>query len=103
VLEAWGKEWQGLLGVEGQVPSSEQLLRPLIGSQGLLVLTPGRLLSHVGTQVRWSMPFGTPYPAMCACAHTPYHEAYLSPKWGRQARCMCLWLGWCVINSVFAG
>jgi hypothetical protein len=55
VLEGWGKEWQGLSGVEGQVPSSEQLLRPLVGSQGLLVLTPGRLLSHVGTQVCWGV------------------------------------------------
>lgn len=53
MLEAWGQEWQGCAGVDGQVPGEEQLLRQLVGSKGLLVLAPGRLLGHVGSQVGW--------------------------------------------------
>lgn len=52
LLDVWGgPEWQGFAGSDCQVPSDEQLLRPLSGAKGLLVLGPGRLLGHVGTQV----------------------------------------------------
>jgi hypothetical protein len=51
VLDAWGQEWQGFAGVDCQIPGDEQMLRPLLGSKGLVVLTPGRLLGHVGAQV----------------------------------------------------
>lgn len=53
VLDVWGQSWQqGCAGTASQLPCAEELLRPLHGSsRGLLALTPGRLLSHVGSQV----------------------------------------------------
>jgi hypothetical protein len=41
------------------VPGEEQLLRPLVGSKGLLVLAPGRLLGHMGSQVGWDALLAT--------------------------------------------
>lgn len=56
--DAWGQEWQGCVGSDCQTPSADQVLQPLVGSRGLLVLAPGRLLGHVGTQVRWKLAHG---------------------------------------------
>jgi hypothetical protein len=52
LLEPLGHNWQGLAGVPGEAPSSQQLARLVAGAKGLLVVGPGRLMAQVHPQVR---------------------------------------------------
>lgn len=66
LADVWGQDWQGFAGSDSQTPGEEQLLRPLVGSKGLLVLAPGRLLNYISTQVRTvSCVWAFCWPLMC--------------------------------------
>jgi hypothetical protein len=96
LLEEWGgPEWQGCAGQPGQAPNAGQVLQLLSApsggggsgggssSKGLLVLTPGRLLSVAPSQVRGAhgplhrtVPagVGADRPAWCPLTHVcPAH------------------------------
>jgi len=66
LADVWGQDWQGFAGSNSQTPGEEQLLRPLVGSKGLLVLAPGRLLNYISTQVRtFACVWAFCWPLMC--------------------------------------